>query len=75
MLDVLFFRDRVIPESTPGMTAEDSFCPQPNTFDYTPLLNRFNSILRTCWGVSAICADERRERQLIQTDWQYENFF
>ena len=49
----LFLRNRIIPKSTPGMTATDSSCSEPQAFDWSVDLQCFDHVSRTSWVVPA----------------------
>ena len=67
LFSVLYpLRHRVIPMSSPGMTAQDAANGEPQSFERTMFLYRLNGILRTRRGVATGRRGEWRNKLLVK---------
>src|ERR1700753_3254731 len=62
-----------MPMPAPGITTGNAFYCQPSAFKGAMFFYRFNPVLRTCGGLTARCAAQRRDKVLVYFDQHDKN--
>jgi hypothetical protein len=74
VLLLLFFGYRIVPTRTPRMAPRYSFHSKPRALHHTPFVDGFNRVLRACGRVAAVRTKHRRQRCLVYSNGEYEEF-